>query len=64
MSSYLLNEVQNHFYTYAQATNALEVSKMTLWRWIKAGRVKVYRLGREVLIEKAVIDKLAKERAA
>ena len=50
----------SELYTYAEAEKALGVSKGTLWRWIKKGKVKGYRLGREVLIEKAVVEPLRK----
>ena len=56
MSSPIIEEVRERFYTFGEAAQALGVSKMTLWRWVKAGRVQTERLGREVLIERAVVD--------
>lgn len=55
MSSNLIEQVKNDFYTYAEAARTLGITKVTLWRWIKSGKVMAYHLGREVLIEKDVI---------
>ena len=54
--------VKADYYLYQEAARRLGISKPTLWRWIHDGKVKIERLGREVLIEKTTIDALAKER--
>ena len=41
---------------------ALGVSRTTLWRWQKTGRLRVYRVGREALIEKSAVEVLRRER--
>lgn len=50
------------FYLMGDAARALGVSRITLWRWIKADKLQTYRIGREVLIEREVVDRLRKER--
>ncbi len=64
-SSNLLEQLElflhTTFYTYAEAANALGVSKVTLWRWIKQGKIKTIRVGREVLVEKSLIEPRSKK---
>ena len=62
MSNTLVEQVQQDFYTYAEAAKALRVSKMTMWKWIKAGKVEVHRIGREVLIEKRLVEEIKAKR--
>jgi excisionase family DNA binding protein len=36
--------------TVPQAAEALSVCERTVWRWIEAGEIEIYRLGRAVRI--------------
>jgi excisionase family DNA binding protein len=36
--------------TVPQAAEALSVCERTIWRWIEAGELEIYRLGRTVRI--------------
>jgi excisionase family DNA binding protein len=36
--------------TVPQAAAALSVCERTIWRWIEAGEIEIYRLGRAVRI--------------
>ena len=58
--STLVSQVLRDYYTYAEAAQVIGITKVTLWRWIKAGKIPIHRLGREVLIEKKVVDRLRK----
>ena len=58
MSTSLVDQVVENFYTHAEAVRVLGITKPTLWRWVRKGKVKAYKLGREVLIEKKEIDAL------
>ncbi len=40
------------FYTAQELADKLEVNIMTIYRYIKAGRLKAYKLGREFRIDK------------
>ena len=60
MSSTLVTQVQEKFFTYAEAAKALGISKVSLWRWIRDGKLETYRIGREVLIEKTEVERLRK----
>ena len=45
-----------------EAQRELGVSRMTLWRWERQGKLTTYRIGREVLIEKAEVERVKRER--
>jgi len=51
-----LEQILGDFYTLGDAAKMIGVSRVTLWRWIKSGRLKVVRVGREVLIEKRLVE--------
>lgn len=44
------------FYKAEDLARSLEVNIMTIYRYIKAGRLKAYKLGREFRIEKKEFD--------
>lgn len=45
------------FYKAEELAELLEVNIMTIYRYIKAGRLKAYKLGREFRIEKSEFNK-------
>ena len=45
-------------YRPEEAAEALGVSKTTIWRWRKAGRLRFVRVGRIALVPAAEIDRL------
>jgi len=45
------------FYKAEDLAELLEVNIMTIYRYIKAGRLKAYKLGREFRIEKSEFNK-------
>ena len=53
-----IEEVQRDFYTVGEAAKVLNKTKVTLWRWRNQGKLKTYQIGREVLIEKKVVEAL------
>jgi len=58
VSTTLWEQIASDFYTYGQAMKVLGVSKRTMWKWVKAGKLAVHRVGREVLIEKTEVERL------
>ncbi len=56
-------EILNDYYTHKQAAEALGVTKKTLWKWIRSGKLEGHRIAREVLIEKAEVNRLKEERS-
>ena len=49
------------FYKAEELAGLLEVNIMTIYRYIKAGRLKAYKLGREFRIEKKEFDTFLKK---
>lgn len=49
------------FYKAEDLAKQLEVNIMTIYRYIKAGRLKAYKLGREFRIEKSEFDAFLKK---
>ncbi len=49
------------FYKAEELAEKLEVNIMTIYRYIKAGRLKAYKLGREFRIEKSEFDAFLKK---
>ena len=45
-------------YTLGEAAKVLAVNPVTVWRWINSGKMESYQIGREVLIEKAIVDEI------
>lgn len=46
----------DEFLTIEQVAKLLQVSKMTIYRYIKAKKLKAYKIGKEFRIEKSNID--------
>jgi len=53
-----LSELLDDYLFLYQVAEELGVSRMTLWRWIKSGRLPVYRIGREVLVARHTVAKI------
>ncbi len=53
-----IGQLLSDYYLLGQAADHLGVAKTTIWRWTKTGKLRAYRIGREVLIEKAELEKL------
>ena len=43
---------EREFYLVSELTDALRVSHMTIYRYIKAGKIKAYNIGKEFRIGK------------
>lgn len=54
----VFKQIHNLCLTRKEAARYLGISPVTLWRWIKTGKVPAYHIGREVLIEKAELERL------
>lgn len=46
------------FYTAQELAEKLRVNIMTIYRYIKAGKLKAYKLGKEFRIEKKEFERL------
>ena len=50
-----------HFYKIDDVCELFQVSKITVYRWIKAKKLSGYKVGKSFLFSQADIDKLIKE---
>ena len=48
-----MNDSEREFYTAQELADKLGVNIMTIYRYIKAGKLKAYKIGKEFRIEKA-----------
>jgi len=46
------NNSQEEFYTAEELAKILKVNIMTIYRYIKAGKIKAYKIGKEFRINK------------
>ena len=46
-----------YFYTAQEVADILKVNIMTIYRYIKAGKITAYKIGKEFRIEKKEFDK-------
>jgi len=51
-----MNE-QKQFYLVEELAEKLRLSNMTIYRYIKAGKVKAYKIGKEFRIDKKEFNK-------
>jgi len=50
------NEIK-HFYTAREVADKLRVNIMTIYRYIKAGKITAYKIGKEFRIEKKEFER-------
>jgi len=51
-------QILDYFCTESQAAELLGVNRVTIWRWIKAGKFNIQRIGSVVFIPKWEVDLL------
>lgn len=49
------------FYTAEQLAEALQLNVMTIYRYIKAGKLKAYKFGKEFRIDKKEFERFVKK---
>ena len=52
--------ITDHYVTKSQAARLLGVNSLTIWRWIRAGKLPAEKVGREVLIRRDDLTGLTK----
>lgn len=57
-STTLIAKVKKEYYLLDEAAKELQHSPVTLWRWIKSGKLRAEYLGRNVLIAKSDVERL------
>lgn len=58
----LMELVREKYCTQQEALAELGIGRSTLWRWISAGKIESYELGREILFEKDKVEQLKGQR--
>ena len=51
----------NEFYTAKELAEKLQVNVMTIYRYIKAGKLKAYKIGKEFRIEQTEFNKFLEQ---
>jgi excisionase family DNA binding protein len=51
------------YVTTAKAAILLNVSPVTIWRWVNEGKLKAEKVGRELLVKKSDLSGVTKSRA-
>lgn len=54
-------KTNNEFYLVDELATALRVSHMTVYRYIKAGKIKAHKIGKEFRISKDEFQKFLKK---
>lgn len=52
---------KKEFYTAQELADKLRVNVMTIYRYIKAGKLKAYKIGKEFRIDTREFEKLLRE---
>ena len=52
--------ISDHYVTKAEAAKRVGVNRLTIWRWIEAGKLPAEKVGREVLIKLDDLSQMTK----
>jgi len=53
--------ISNRLLTVGQVAKRLQFSKMTIYRYIKAGKISAYKIGKEYRIKESDLEKFLDE---
>lgn len=56
-----MQKQEREFFRAQELAEKLSVNVMTIYRYIKAGKLKAYKIGKEFRIEKEAFDNLLKK---
>jgi putative resolvase len=54
------NSVQPDFYLVEELAEKLRLNKMTIYRWIKRGKIEAHKIGKEYRISRETFNKFIK----
>lgn len=54
-------KISDFFYTEAEVARIFNVNRVTVWRWIRAGKFDSQKIGHEVIIPKWQVELLKRE---
>ena len=52
----MASQIKEQFYTAKELAEKLRVNIMTIYRYIKAGKLKAYKIGKEFRVDKEEFD--------
>jgi predicted site-specific integrase-resolvase len=52
----LMLKISDFFYTEAEVARIFNVNRVTVWRWIRAGKFDSQKIGHEVIIPKWQVE--------
>lgn len=55
-----MGNMKDQFYTAQEVANLLKVNIMTIYRYIKSGKLKAYKIGKEFRIDKKTLNSFLK----
>lgn len=55
-----MGDQQKEFYKAEELAEMLQVNIMTIYRYIKAGKLQAYKIGKEYRIDKKTLDEFLK----
>lgn len=56
-----MSDIQPTYLTVTQVCELLHISRLTLYRWVKQGKLKATKVGQKLLIDQLDIQKLINE---
>ena len=58
MSRQIVRYLRKNFYFLEEVAELLGVCRKTVYNWIKSGKIKTYKVGGTVLVEKKAVEAL------
>lgn len=49
--------MQDSFYTLHEIAKLLKVSYMTIFRWVKCGKLEAFKIGKQYRVKKEVLER-------
>jgi excisionase family DNA binding protein len=59
----MINNKSDEFYTIQEVADLLKVAYLTVYRWIKAGKLDAVKAGKQYRISKRVLEKYLKNKS-
>lgn len=50
------NELKDEYYTIEEVANLLKVTYLTVYRWIKSGKLEAYKAGKQYRIHRLTLN--------
>jgi len=54
--------MNEEFFTLHEVAKLLKISYMTVFRWVKAGKLEAYQIGKQYRIKQSTLDKFLEKK--